>query len=152
MKKLYFDMDGTVADLYGSADWLYKLRNEVPGAFRNLEPLHDMVELERICKELIADGWELGIITWLPIDASKKYEAICTAEKIEWANKYMPYITDIIAQPYGTPKHTAPQKRAKMMVIVDDNDDILQTWATPVQRKTIDAKINMLEELKKLLA
>lgn len=151
MKRLYFDMDGTVADLYGSDDWLNKLRNEIPGAFANLAPLHDMTELERICKALIADGWEIGIITWLPIGASKEYQEICTKEKIEWANKYMPYVTEILAQVYGTPKHNA-SKRAKIQILVDDNDEVRETWETPVQRKAIDAKVNMLDELKKLLA
>ena len=28
MKKIYFDMDGTVYDLYGMKNWLEMLRNE----------------------------------------------------------------------------------------------------------------------------
>ena len=31
--KIYFDMDGTVFDLYGKQNWLEMLRNEVEGAF-----------------------------------------------------------------------------------------------------------------------
>ena len=151
MKKIYFDMDGTVADLYGREGWHMALRTEQAGLFKNLEPLHDMDELKVICEELITNGWEIGIITWLPIGATKEYQEICTAEKIEWANRYMPYVTEIFAQVYGTPKHTAPERKAKIQVLVDDNDEVREIWKTPKQRKAIDAKDNMLEKLKELL-
>lgn len=49
MKKIYFDMDGTVADLYGEKNWLDNLRKEVCGSFINLRPLVDMTELAMVC-------------------------------------------------------------------------------------------------------
>ena len=49
MKKIYFDMDGTVYDLYGIDNWLEMLINEEKGAFLIGNPLVDMNKLENIC-------------------------------------------------------------------------------------------------------
>lgn len=68
-KVIYFDMDGTVADLYGSDNWLENLREERVGAFVNLAPMVNMEELRKVCMELMAQGWRFGIITWLPMQA-----------------------------------------------------------------------------------
>lgn len=150
-KKLYFDMDGTVADLYGTDGWLNALRTEQAGLFKGLKPLVDMEELKVVCEQLIKEGWEIGIITWLPIGATKEYYDLCTQEKIEWANKNMPYVNEIFAQVYGTPKQAATN-HARLMILVDDNEEVRKMWETPKQRKTIDATKNIIEELKKLLA
>lgn len=150
-KKIYFDMDGTVADLYGTEGWLEGLRTERAGLFRNLKPLVDMNALAIICNKLIAQGYEIGIITWLPIDATIEYQTIATKEKIEWANEFMPYVKEIYAQVYGTPKQKAPTKKARVQILVDDNEEVRQMWETPIQRKTINAKENILKELENLL-
>lgn len=150
-KVIYFDMDGTVADLYGTEKWLENLVNERAGTFADLAPMVDMVELRKVCGELMLQGWQFGVITWLPMQASKEYEEVCAREKREWANKYLPWITEFYAQTYGVPKQYAPVKRAGRMVLVDDNDEVREMWTTAVQRTAIDAKGNIVEELKKLL-
>ena len=86
----------------------------------------------------------------LAID-SDEYEEVCTIEKRTWQEKQMPWVTEFYAQSYGVPKQYAPVKRAGRMVLVDDNNEVRTTWDTAVQRTSIDAKGNMIEELKKLL-
>lgn len=49
MTKIYFDMDGTIANLYGEENWLDNLQNEREGSFINLQPLVDIAELSRVC-------------------------------------------------------------------------------------------------------
>ena len=39
---IIFDMDGTIADLYGVDDWLTKLRNEDISPYLECEPLVPM--------------------------------------------------------------------------------------------------------------
>lgn len=150
-KVIYFDMDGTVADLYGSKDWLRNLEEENAGTFINLEPLVNMVELANVCEQLMMQGWQFGVITWLPMQASREYEEVCTIEKKAWQEKQMPWVTEFYAQSYGVPKQYAPVKRAGRMVLVDDNDEVRRVWDTAIQRTSIDAKDNIIEELKKLL-
>ena len=151
MKKIYFDMDGTVADLYGSDNWLDNLRNERNGVFNNLFPLVDMDELAIICHQLMNNGYSFGIITWLPMGASYEYERVCEQEKREWANEFMPWVSEFYAQSYGVPKQYAPIKRAQNMVLIDDNTEVRAMWNTEKQRTSIDATKNIIEELKKLL-
>ena len=42
MKNIYFDMDGTIADLYGVENWLEYLRAENPAPYRAAAPMLDM--------------------------------------------------------------------------------------------------------------
>ena len=50
--KILFDLDGTLANLYGRKDWLEKLRKEEP-IYEELEPLIDMEKLNDIANDLI---------------------------------------------------------------------------------------------------
>jgi hypothetical protein len=147
MKKIYFDMDGTVYDLYGMENWLEMLRNEEKGAFTLGNALVNMDELKEVCLRLIAKGYQIGIITWLPMGASLEYCEICTKEKREWAEKNMPYISEFYALEYGVPKQYAPARRAAEMWLVDDNKEVREMWVTEKQRKAIDATENIINAL-----
>lgn len=151
MKKIYFDMDGTVYDLYGMDNWLEMLRNEEKGAFTKGHPLVDMEVLQDICLCLIANGYQIGIITWLPMGASLEYCEVCTEEKRKWAEKNMPYISEFYALEYGTPKQYAPARRAAEMWLVDDSKEVREMWVTEKQRKAIDANDNIIKALERIL-
>lgn len=151
MKKIYFDMDGTVYDLYGIKNWLEMLRNEEKGAFTLGKPLVDMDRLKRVCMELIGIEYQIGIITWLPMSASPEYWEVCTREKREWAEKNMPYISEFYALEYGTPKQYAPARRAAEMWLVDDSKEVREMWVTEKQRKAIDANNDIIEALERIL-
>lgn len=134
MKKIFFDMDGTVADLYGRDGWLESIQNEEAGLFLNLEPLHDTEAFDEMAMNLISNGWSIGIITWLPMNASFQYMETVAKEKWLWAQRFMPYISEFHAIPYGMPKQNAPFKKAQKMVLVDDNYEVLRMWTTGKQR------------------
>lgn len=151
MKKIYFDMDGTVADLYGEKDWLNNLRNEHKGSFINLRPLVDMNELAMVCHQLMNLGYSFGVITWLPMGASYEFERVCEEEKRAWVEEFMPWVSEFYAQSYGVPKQYAPSKRAAEMILVDDNAEVRAMWNTEVQRSSIDATQDIIKELRKLL-
>ena len=151
MKKIYFDMDGTVYDLYGMENWLEMLRNEEKGAFTLGKSLVDMDKLKKVCMELIGIGYQIGIITWLPMGASLEYSEVCTKEKREWAEENMPYISEFYALEYGTPKQYAPARRAAEMWLVDDSKEVREMWVTEKQRKAIDANDNIIKALERIL-
>lgn len=151
MKKIYFDMDGTVADLYGEKNWLDNLRNEREGSFINLRPLVDMNELAMVCHQLMNLGYSFGVITWLPMGASYEFERVCEEEKRAWIEEFMPWVSEFYAQSYGVPKQYAPSKRAAEMILVDDNAEVRAMWNTEVQRSSIDATQDIIKELRKLL-
>lgn len=151
MKKIYFDMDGTVYNLYGMENWLEMLRNEESGAFTEGHPLVRMDILQDVCLKLITRGYQIGIITWLPMGASLEYSEVCTKEKREWAEENMPYISEFYALEYGTPKQYAPARRAAKMWLIDDNKEVREMWVTKKQRKAIDANNDIIEALERIL-
>ena len=132
--RIYFDMDGTVADFYGQTDWLERLRNEQAGAFIACKPLFNRARFGAVVSRLLAIGVQFGVITWLPMDASPEYEEICTAEKKEWCATYLPFISEFTAQSYGVPKQKAIKKHASTEILIDDNMEVCKRWKTAKQR------------------
>ena len=51
-RTLVFDMDGTIANLYGVNGWLKDLRSESDRPYRVAEPMYKMDELNSILNEL----------------------------------------------------------------------------------------------------
>ena len=49
-KVIVFDMDGTIADLYGVTNWLADLRNFNPRPYAEALPLCDMAKLKEVLK------------------------------------------------------------------------------------------------------
>lgn len=133
--KIFFDLDGTVFDLYGKSNWLELLENEKSGAFNgNFLPYIDKLEFFKIVGMLMDYGVEFNVITWLPKNASAEYMEICIKEKIEWVRKNMPFIKSIECIPYGTPKQKYATK-SKRMYLLDDNIEVCNTWNSKIQRK-----------------
>lgn len=83
MKKLYIDMDGTLANFYEDCLCLEKMWEE--GFFRNLKPYPNIVESVKLFKEKHPEV-EIFIASSV-IDT--KY---CAKEKSEWLDKYLPEI------------------------------------------------------------
>lgn len=150
-KKIFFDMDGTIADLYGEKNWLDRLLNEERGLFENLQVMHNKQELEKTFNELEKKGYELEIITWTPKNVTDRYINTVTREKINWVQKNFPMIKNIYCLAYGTPKQKAPITKAKEMILVDDNEEVLEKWKTKIQRQIIKADTNLLEKLQALI-
>ena len=59
MKKIInFDMDGTIADLYGVDNWLAKLNASDPSPYIEAKPLLNLSTLARRLNKLLRDGYE----------------------------------------------------------------------------------------------
>lgn len=134
--KIYFDMDGTVYDLYSLPNWLELLREERPTAFEKGARLFNDSFYKAI-SVLQSRGVQFGVITWLPMQASPEYEEICRKEKIEWCKQHLPFITSFVAQSYGVPKQNAIKSRTKNDILIDDNLEICQMWENGKTRKAI---------------
>ena len=76
-KQINFDMDGTIANLYQVENWLEMLLNNDPTPYRIAKPMVNMSILARYLNRLIANGWEINIISWL-----SKNNAIETDDKL----------------------------------------------------------------------
>ena len=80
--KIYFDMDGTLANLYGVENWLEKLRAEDSSPYEEAEPMCDLRLLARLLNKAQKNGNEIGIISWLSKEATAEYdEAVRISKK-----------------------------------------------------------------------
>ena len=130
MKNVYFDMDGTVYDLYNLPDWLVKLRNEI-SPFLDTESLVDIKTMAHLINVLKIQGNTFGIITWLPRDASERFEETCADDKAAILER--DFGTDTFdtfeAIKFGTPKHTTVGRPlTREDVLIDDNWEVLSEW------------------------
>ena len=110
MKKLNitinFDMDGTIADLYGVENWLDYLIAEDAFPYKTAEPLLRLSALARRLNNLQKNGYNLAIISWLSKSGTDEYKAEVEAVKRAWLKKHLPSVKwhAIHIVPYCTPK------------------------------------------------
>lgn len=134
MKAIYFDMDGTLANLYGYPNWLNLLHAEDTTPYEKAKPLCDMRELHDILMPAIAAGITIGIISWGAMGGSREYGRATRKAKREWVKQYMPYVSEFHTVKYGTAKHRTVKYRNS--ILVDDNAEVRAAWTNGA---TIDA-------------
>ena len=61
-KKIYFDLDGTLADFYATADWLKRLADEDTFPYDVAAPLLRMSALAKRLNNLKKKGYLIGVI------------------------------------------------------------------------------------------
>lgn len=103
---IYFDMDGTIANLYGVENWLPQLQAANPAPYAAAKPLLKLQPLARRLNKLQAKGWKLGIISWLAKNSTAEYDKAVTNAKLNWLKKHLHSVNwdEIHIVPYGTPK------------------------------------------------
>ncbi len=103
---IFFDMDGTIADLYGVENWLDFLINENTYPYENAKPLLKLNALARVLNNLQKKGYHIGIISWLAKNSTAKYDEAVAKAKRAWLTKHLASVAfdaiHIVA--YGTPK------------------------------------------------
>ena len=158
-KTIYFDLDGTIYDLYNIENWLEKLNNENEEVFNEGRSIVDTYDsrFTDVIFGLLNCGYTFGVISWLPMYSTPEFNEKVRQEKIKWCQKYLPFITldNINIIPYGVPKQKAIVKKSKEMWLIDDNKEVCKVWETPKERKyknvnesfdVIDALIEILGE------
>ena len=105
-KAIYFDMDGTIANLYGVENWLEKIINEDASLYTEALPLVRMNVLARLLNKLQKNGYIIGIVSWLAKNSTKNYDIEVTKAKVNWLNTHLASVNfdEVKIVPYGTPK------------------------------------------------
>lgn len=147
-KILVFDMDGTIADLYGVENWLADLRNENPSPYINAEPLYDMDILVSLLESFKMLGWKIVVTSWLAKESSKEYDKQVRNAKMDWLKRYDFPFDEIHLVKYGTTKANCTRKLGGYQILVDDNEQVRKGWSLG---DTIDANENIIEKLIDLL-
>ena len=126
-KTIWFDMDGTIADLYGVENWLPMLRASDPTPYMVAKPLVRLSTLAFMLNRLRKRGYNIGIISWLSKSGTPAYDADVTAAKYQWLARHLPSVDfdEIYIVPYGTPKHIFAQPGD---ILFDDEKGNRESW------------------------
>lgn len=124
-KVINFDMDGTIADLYGVEGWLDYLLAGDAFPYANAKPLVNMSALARVLNRLHKSGYTINVISWLSKTSTPAYDNAVTSAKIAWLKKHLPsvHFDNIFIVPYGTPKNTLASG-----ILFDDEVGNRTTW------------------------
>lgn len=140
-----FDMDGTIADLYGVENWLdYLIAGDV-FPYANAAPLLRLCVLARRLNQLQKQGYKLAVISWLSKSGTEKYNTEVAEVKKAWLKKHLPSVQwdEIHIVNYGTPKENFCSSAAD--ILFDDEQKNRDNWTG----RAFDVE-NILEILKNL--
>ena len=128
MTTIYFDMDGTIADLYAVENWLDKLLAHDPSPYEQAAPLVRLCSLARVLNRLQRDGYKVGIVSWLSKENNHEYNELVTAAKMRWIKNHLPSVkfNEIKIVPYGTPKSSVVNDPTG--ILFDDEENNRINW------------------------
>lgn len=141
---LNFDMDGTIANLYGVDGWLEMLINKDETPYAIAKPLLNLSLLARLLNKCIAKGIKVNIISWLAKDSNAEYDERVTKAKLDWLKNHLPSVkfNDINIVAYGTPKSNFANEYA---ILFDDEERNRTEWiGTAYNENNIFTVLKML--------
>lgn len=124
-KAFWFDMDGTIADLYGVEEWLPKLKASDPSPYVEAKPLVNMSRLARALHKAQRNGYTVNIVSWTSKGGTAEYDEAVAIAKREWLAHHLPSVAwdKIAIITYGTPKSTIGKG-----VLFDDEEYNRNEW------------------------
>lgn len=129
MKKiqLCFDMDGTLANLYGYSNWLSLIRNNQTEPYTHCETLGDFKTIVNILNKLKNKNIiEVVIISWSSMNGTTDYNKKVKKAKREWLKKNgFPY-DKLHVRKYGYNKKYLAKPNA---ILFDDNKEVRDNWS-----------------------
>ena len=146
MVMIWFDMDGTIANLYGVDNWLPMLREYNPAPYAEAEVMLNMSLLARYLNKLQTVGYGIGIISWLSKNSTAEYDEAVTAAKLSWLNQHLKSVDfdEIHIVEYGTPKTAF--RETDEDILFDDEERNREEWGDDSYLPD-----DIIEQLKNLL-
>lgn len=126
MKWVWFDMDGTISNLYGVPNWLQHLKMESPYPYFAARPLLRLTTLARQLHKLQRAGYCIGVISWGARESSAEYFKKTADAKRSWLTMRMPSVEwdAIKIVPYGRDKW----EECGCGILFDDEAHNRETW------------------------
>lgn len=128
MKAIYFDMDGTIANLYAVENWLEDLQNKNTRPYEQAKVMLKMNILARYLNKLQKEGYIIGIVSWLAKNSTQEYNERVTQAKVDWLHRHLPSVhwNELHIVEYGTPKQTVVQHNKG--ILFDDEEQNRTNW------------------------
>ena len=147
MKAIYFDMDGTIADLFSVENWLQYLEKGITKPYREAKPLVDMREFGKEVHRLQNLGYKIGIITWLSGCGTDEYNRRVKTTKENWLKNHIGSVIfdEIHIVKYGTPKSSLGNG-----ILFDDSKENRKEWDSANSENLAFDVYNIIEVLKSL--
>ena len=107
--KIWFDMDGTIADLYGVMGWLEAIIARDTRPYTEAKGIGNLALIARLLNKAQANGHEIGIISWTAKNGTDEYNARIAEAKKAWLGRHLRSVAwdQIKVVPYGTDKRVA---------------------------------------------
>lgn len=131
MKKLYFDMDGTICDLYAVPDWLSLLKARAVEPYYRAKP---MISPSNMLK--LSYSYELHVITWTAKNATTSYHNRIADAKKNWL---IAHYGDIFKSINIIPHGTSKADYCRDGLLIDDDLTVLEDCKVQGV-KTVEAK------------
>lgn len=149
-KAIYFDMDGTIADLYGCENWLADLIDGYTRPYREAKPLVNMRKLGVLLNQLQEQGYHIGIVSWLSKSGTEQYNQRVTKTKEQWLARHLGAVDwdEIKIVPYGTPKSSVVDFPGGLLF--DDEQRNRKEWTSATDTGLAFDVDNILEILSSL--
>lgn len=126
--RICFDMDGTIADLYGVEGWLQDLINQDTRPYKEAKVMMNMNSLARVLNRLQRNGYEIGIISWLSKSGTQEYNEAVANVKRQWLALHLAsvHFDFIEIVNYGTDKNIV--NTGKDDILFDDEIGNRENW------------------------
>jgi hypothetical protein len=125
---IWFDMDGTIANLYAVTDWLPKLRASDPSPYAEAKVLLNMAQLAKLLHKVQAIGYTIGIISWMSKGGTESYDEAVKTAKLNWLEQHLKSVqfdfVNIVK--YGTPKTDFIKTESD--ILFDDESRHREAW------------------------
>lgn len=123
---IWFDMDGTIANLYGVEGWLDDIRARRTRPYDEAQVMLNMSLLARLLHQVQNNGHEIGIISWTAKNGSDLYNGEVALAKMMWLRRHLPSVAwdEIKIVPYGTNKRNATNGD----ILFDDEEPNRTAW------------------------
>ena len=128
MRTIFFDLDGTIADLYGVENWLQYLLASNPFPYENAKPLLNLQALARVLNRLQRNGFRIEFISWLSKNSTPEYDEAVTLAKLRWLRVHLASVSfdEINIVSYGICKDTF--RHTTTDILFDDEEPNRKAW------------------------
>jgi hypothetical protein len=127
-KAIYFDMDGTIANLYGVPNWLEKIEQSDVTPYKEAQVLLNMQGLAHRLNTLQKAGYVIGIISWLSKSGTPEYNEAVAQAKVAWLKQHLGSVKfdEIHITAFGIRKSKVAE--IKNGILFDDNPKVRREW------------------------
>ena len=127
-KTIWWDMDGTIADLYAVNEWLEKLQAHDATPYAEAEVMWNMSKLARLMNQAQRAGYKLGVISWLSKCPTPEFDQAVIEAKLAWLKLHLKSVQfdEIHIVAHGFPKHSF--MNTENDILFDDEEGNRTAW------------------------